>query len=196
MDKVVFAPGVTVRELAEELGVWERLVAGVTVRLGAKAAAVLITRLGGITVEPSRAVGLLGCYVHRGAEPLGIRLQPRQEPELLAATLLHELAHACEHLTAPRPARHRCGHGQRWREWALAFGIEPASRCRSAALSELRQQRLKPVAVCERCGCVFQRLRRLPADRSWVHPQCGNGRIVPLPSGAKGQSPPLPSSRP
>lgn len=186
MDKALIARGDHVRAVAVRLGVWERFAAGVTLRVEAGTARALIMKLAELPVEPGRGVGLLGCYVHRGSEPVGIRLQPRQEPELLAATLLHELAHACEHLTAPRPARHRCGHGQRWREWALAFAIEPTSRCRSAALSELRQQRLKPVAVCERCGCVFERLRRLPANRSWVHPQCGNGRIVALPGPAQG----------
>jgi hypothetical protein len=37
------------------------------------------------------------------------------------------------------------------------------------------------VAVCERCGCVFHRLRRLARRRKWVHPECGNGLVVPLP---------------
>jgi hypothetical protein len=168
--------------LARQSGVWETFATGIASHLGAAGAAELMERLGGLPVRASRATGLLGSYAHRGGEPLCIRLQPLQEPELLRTTLLHELAHACEHLTAPRPHRHRCGHGPTWRAWALAFGIVPQRRGHSAALNALRQTRLKPVAVCERCGCIFHRLRRLPARRSWVHPECGNGRVVPISS--------------
>ncbi|NJC87753.1 MAG: SprT family zinc-dependent metalloprotease [Desulfuromonas sp.] len=170
----------TVREVAEDLDAWETFVRGVDARLDEGRAQSLIARLALLPVRSSRATGLLGSYAHRGGEPLCIRLQPLQEPELLRTTLLHELAHACEHLTSPQPHRHRCSHGPSWRAWALAFDIAPKGSGRSPVLNNLRQERLKPVAVCERCGCVFQRLRRLPARRSWVHPECGNGRVVPL----------------
>lgn len=172
--------GLTVELLARQSGVWEAFADGIATQLGSAGAAELMERLGKLSVRTSRATGLLGSYVHRGGEPLYIRLQPLQEPELLRTTLLHELAHACEHLTAPQPHRHRCGHGPIWRAWALAFGIAPQRRGHSTALNTLRQNRLKPVAVCERCGCIFRRLRRLPARRSWVHPECGNGRVVPI----------------
>lgn len=171
-----------VRPIAVELGVWETFVAGVTGALAPSRAERLIAQLGDVPVRSSRAAGLLGSYAHRGGVPLCIRLQPMQEPALLRTTLLHELAHACEHLTALRPDRHRCSHGPAWQAWALAFGIAPCRGGRSDALNLLRQERLKPVAVCERCGCVFHRLRRLPARRTWLHPGCGNGRVVPLPA--------------
>jgi hypothetical protein len=119
--------------------------------------------------------------VHRGGEPVAIRLQLAQERDLLGVTLLHELAHACEHLTSANPRYHRCTHGLHWQGWAATFGITPARASRSAALGALRASRLKPVAVCEQCGCVFHRLRRLPSRRQWLHPQCGNGRVVALP---------------
>jgi hypothetical protein len=173
----------TVATLAKQIGVWELFARGVAGRLDAVGADALIERLGGLPIKSSRATGLLGSYAHRGGEPLYIRLQPLQEAELLRTTLLHELAHACEHLTSPQPHRHRCGHGPVWRAWALAFDIAPQRRGQSAALNTLRHERLKPVAVCERCGCVFRRLRRLPARRNWVHPECGNGRVVPIPAG-------------
>ena len=176
---------VTVRAVAGEIGVWNAFVAGVRAHLAPADATALIERLGHLPVRSSRAAGLLGSYAHRGGEPLCIRLQPLQEPALLRTTLLHELAHACEHLTAPHPHRHRCSHGPAWRAWALAFGIAPQRSGQSAALHRLRQERLRPVAVCERCGCVFHRLRRLPARRRWVHPQCGNGRVVPVTTGGK-----------
>ena len=177
----------TVEQLAVELGVWERFVAGVAGQLDPGPARLLFERLAVLPVRSSRAVGLLGCYVHRGGEPLGIRLQPRQESSQLAMTLLHELAHACDHLASGNPHRHRCTHGAGWQRWARAFGIEPARVGHSPALAELRRERLKPVAVCERCGCVFHRLRRLPRRRQWVHPECGNGRVVALPLSRGGQ---------
>lgn len=175
----------TVRTVADKIGVWELFAAGVRGCLDPAAAAALITRLANLPVRPSRATGLLGSYAHCGSEPQCIRLQPRQEPELLRTTLLHELAHACEHLTASNPRRHRCTHGAAWQAWALAFGIVPQRSGQSAALHALRQERLKPVAICERCGCVFHRLRHLPSRRSWVHPECGNGRVVPVSAGRR-----------
>ena len=171
----------TVADMAGELGVLESFKLGVTGRLDANAARALIGRLAVLPVRASHAVGLLGSYVHRGAEPVVIRLQMAQERALLGVTLLHELAHACEHLTAANPQRHRCSHGPHWREWAEAFAIAPVRTTRSDALGALRAARLKPVAVCEKCGCVFHRLRRLPRRRQWLHPQCGNGRVVALP---------------
>jgi len=172
----------TVRTVALELEAWDIFAQGVTALVGSVRAAEILHVLGSLPVKPSRATGLLGSYAHCGARPLCIRLQPLQERPLLRTTLLHELAHACEHLLAPDPHRHRCTHGPAWRAWALAFGIDPSPRGRSPALSRLRRERLKPVAFCERCGCVFHRLRRLPARRAWVHPECGNGRVVPVPA--------------
>jgi hypothetical protein len=171
----------TVADIAGELGVWESFARGVKGRLGVDAAHVLLERLAVLPVRASHAVGLLGSYVHRGAVPVAIRLQMAQESALLGVTLLHELAHACEHLTAVNPQRHRCSHGPHWREWAESFAIAPVRTTRSDALGALRAARLKPVAVCEKCGCVFHRLRRLPRRRQWLHPQCGNGRVVALP---------------
>lgn len=171
----------SVAEVAGELGVWEIFTHGVAQRLQPAPALRLIERLGALPVRRSHAVGLLGSYAHRGGEPIAIRLQTGQEPELLKATLLHELAHACEHLTSPNPNRHRCTHGAGWRQWAEAFAIAPERTAPSAALGALRAARLKPVAVCEKCGCVFHRLRRLPRRRQWLHPQCGNGKVVALP---------------
>lgn len=171
----------TVRSLANDLDLWDTFIQGVATRLDSGREQKLIDRVGILPVRSSHAVGLLGSYVHRGGEPIGIRLQPRQEADLLRVTLLHELAHACDHLTAVNPRRHRCTHGPAWRDWALAFGIAPLRSGHSPALAELRRSRLKPVAVCERCGCVFHRLRRLSRRRNWLHPDCGNGRVVPLP---------------
>ena len=171
----------TVAGVAAQLGVWECFRQGVESRLETAAARTLIERLGDLPVRSSHAVGLLGSYAHRGGEPVAIRLQFAQEPGLLKVTLLHELAHACEHLTAANPKRHRCTHGACWQQWAGAFGIAPERTGRSAALGVLRAARLKPVAVCEKCGCVFHRLRRLPQRRQWLHPQCGNGKITALP---------------
>ena len=176
-----------VHSLAVRLEVWEQVAAGVRQRLENAAATNLLDRLGKLPIAATHAVGLLGVYLHRGAEPVGIRLQPHQESALLAMTLLHELAHTCDHLTAADPRRHRCTHGPGWQLWAAAFGIEPVRTGHSPALAQLRRARLKPVAVCERCGCVFRRLRRLSRRRSWVHPECGNGRVVPLPAESGGE---------
>ena len=155
----------TVAGVAVEYGLWETFTGGVKARLEPAAARKLIDRLGSLPVRTSHAVGLLGSYVHRGGEPVAIRLQLAQELNLQASTLLHELAHACEHLTSANPSRHRCTHGVSWRSWAEAFGIAPERAARSASLGALRAARLKPVAICGKCGCVFHRLRRLSRRR-------------------------------
>jgi len=171
----------TVRFVAEELGAWDRFLAGVRVRLEKGAAEALIHRVASLPVKPSRATGSLGAYVFRGREPICVRLQFRQETELLKETILHELAHACDHLTRHPGEPYRRAHGKPWRTWAQALGIDPSRTAHSQVLHELRESRLKVVAVCQKCGFEFRRLRYLnkkQRKRQWVHPACGNGQVL------------------
>lgn len=163
----------TVRTLAQELDVWGQVEAAVLVRLSARAGRKLLLRLGSIPIQRSRAVRRLGSYVSRAGSPVCIRLQFAQEDELLVETFLHEVAHACDHLSRKRWGTYRQAHGSSWRAWALELGIAPQVKGRSEKLDRLYHERLKVVAVCTRCGFELRRLRRLNRQHSYTHTACG-----------------------
>lgn len=163
----------TVKSLAQKLEVWERIQAAVERQVSPRAGRKLLPRLEGIPVRRSRALRRLGSYVSCSGSPVCIRLQFAQEEELLVETFLHEVAHACDHLSRKRWRIYRQAHGPSWRAWALALGIEPQVRGRSEELERLYRERLKVVAVCSRCGYELRRLRRLNRQHSYVHKKCG-----------------------
>ena len=168
----------TVVSLAEELGLWTMVEAQIRKRLKAEQSNVLIGQLNQLPIKRSHAVQRLGSYVAKGSEPQAIRLQFAQEPEQLRLTFLHEIAHACDHLTHQSGRRYRRAHGPGWKKWMTAFGV-PAERIgQSEALVALREQRLRVVAVCRTCGAEIKRLRRFDQRKRYVHTECG-GRLVP-----------------
>lgn len=165
--------GMNVRGLADELSLWQQVVAGVMSQCAAAVGEQLLDHLAVIPVLPSRASRRLGCYAFRGAEPVCIRLQFAQEPDNLRQTFLHEIAHACDHLNQQGERRRRVGHGSSWRQWAFALGIDRATTGRSAAVATLHQQRQKLVAICLVCGAQIYRVRRLNRNNRYLHPPCG-----------------------
>lgn len=172
----------TVRDMADRLALWPRVVAAVERCCDRVTDDHLLERLGRIPVHGSRATSRLGCYVFRGTNPVCIRLQFAQEAAQLAETFLHEVAHACEHLSEPRTLR-RLAHGQRWQQWALALDIPPVSRGVSATLAALHQRRRKLVAICQRCNTPIYRVRRLNRRTRYIHPPCG-GALIAVPDDA------------
>lgn len=170
----------TVADLAKQLGLWETICRAVDQYPGTAQASEILARLAPLPIRSSRATRSLGSYVSRDGQPSAIRLQFAQTPELLGETLLHELAHALDHLCNQPGQRYRRAHGPGWRNWAQALGIDPTRTGHCPNLAELHQQRLKVVAVCRRCGTEFRRLRRLPRGRRYLHPGCG-GQVTPLP---------------
>ncbi len=161
-----------VRGLADELGIWLRIAAGVESCCAAPQGEQLLDNLAAIPVVSSRASRRLGCYVFCGDEPVCIRLQFAQEPENLRQTFLHEIAHACDHLSQHGGSR-RVAHGNSWRQWALALGIDTATTGRSVAIVALHQQRRKLVAICLACGAEIYRVRRLNRNNRYIHSSCG-----------------------
>ena len=168
----------TVVSLAEEFGLWRTICAVIRTELTTEQATALIDRLTRLPVKRSHAVQRLGSYVARGGEPQAIRLQFAQEPEQLRITFLHELAHACDHLSNQSGRPYRQAHGTGWRRWMIAFGLPAESRGNSEALTALRERRLKVVAVCRRCGAEIKRLRRFDRRRRYLHTECG-GKLLP-----------------
>lgn len=169
----------TVLSLAEQLGLWSMIEAVIRDRCAPQAADRLIERIGRLPVKRSHAVQRLGSYVAKGGEAQEIRLQFAQEPQQLRITFLHELAHACDHLTNQPGRPYRKAHGPGWRQWMSAFGQPATARGDSAALAALRERRTKVVAVCRKCGFEIRRLRRFNRGKRYLHRDCG-GRLQPV----------------
>jgi predicted SprT family Zn-dependent metalloprotease len=165
----------TVQTLAEQLQLWEQIASAVT----ATGYGQILEQLARLPVKKSRATRSLGAYVSRGGDPVCIRLQFAQEEEQLKDTLLHEIAHACDHLSRRPSGAYRCAHGESWRLWASALGAAPQRCGQSDQLNALYRQRLKLVGVCQNCGTKFRRVRRLNRRRRYTHPNCG-GLIIPI----------------
>ena len=169
----------TVRSLADQLNVWAQINGAACQILGVKEGAILLDGIAHLPVRRSRATRTLGSYASRAGKAWCIRLQFALEPDLLKETFLHELAHACDHLTNQPDQNYRRAHGTGWKGWAAALGIEGRVRGQSEILSRLYRQKLKPVAVCRRCGAEFHRVRRLNRRRKYIHQVCG-GQLDPL----------------
>jgi predicted SprT family Zn-dependent metalloprotease len=170
--------GMTVELLARELGLWAALKRNVGTQAGERAAA-LLEQLAGLPVRPSRATRSLGSYTSCDGIPVCIRLQFAQEPDNLSQTLLHEIAHVCDHLTRQPGRRYRQAHGAGWQLWARTLGATTQRLGSSENLQRLYQQRIKLVAVCQRCGAKLHRARRLNRQRSYLHVTCG-GQLRPV----------------
>lgn len=164
-----------VRTLAGQLGLWPQIAAAI-VRSGEKK---LLEKIAGLPVRRSSATRSLGAYVSKAGLPVCIRLQFAQEEQQLKDTLLHEIAHACDHLSQQPGKAYRRAHGPTWRAWARALGTSDQSRGHSEAVAQLHQQQLKLVAICQNCGTEFKRVRRLNRRRQYTHPDCG-GKVVPV----------------
>jgi predicted SprT family Zn-dependent metalloprotease len=169
----------TVASCSADLGVTEQVHGGIEAQLPPAKAAPLITEVMKLPVKSSRALRSLGSYISKGGRPVCIRLQFRQERELLAETLLHEIAHLCDHLSNQHGRPYRQAHGHGWQVWAQAFGIRARRTGNSQVLCDIHETRLKLVAICQRCGLEVRRLRRLNRGTRYIHPGCG-GQLKPV----------------
>ncbi len=164
----------TVKQIAVEFNLWQQIGVAVNGILPESPASVLLEKIAKIPIKRSSATRRLGAYVSLGGEPVCIRLQFAQEPENLKHTFLHEVAHACDHLNRKEVHQsYRLAHGSSWKKWARALGGSTDCRGESSAVRALHQERLKLVAVCQKCGIEFHRVRRLSRNRTYIHNQCG-----------------------
>lgn len=169
----------TVADCAADLDATETILSGIAALLPQAQAATLLIEVMKLPVRRSRALRSLGSYISKGGQPVCIRLQFHQEPDLLAETLLHEIAHVCDHLSNQLGRPYRQAHGHGWQTWAQAFGIRARRTGKSQVLCDIHEQRLKLVAVCLGCGLEIRRLRRLNRGTRYIHPGCG-GRLQPV----------------
>lgn len=168
-----------VKQLATEFNLWQTIESAVAELLSRRTVAGFLAEIALIPIQKSRATRRLGVYVSMGKKPVCIRLQFAQEPDNLRQTFLHEVAHACDHLSRKGLRKsYRQGHGESWKMWARALGVSTSTSGESEAIRQLHQQRLKLVAVCQKCGAEFHRVRRLNRNRTYTHNRCG-GKIQP-----------------
>lgn len=168
-----------VKQLADQLNLWQHIERGVAGMLTGRSASTFLAEIANIPIQKSRATRRLGVYVSMRGKPVCIRLQFAQEPDNLRQTFLHEVAHACDHLSRNGLRKsYRQAHGESWKMWAQALGVSTATSGESEAVRQLHQQRLKLVGICQKCGVEFHRVRRLNRNRSYTHNQCG-GEIQP-----------------
>lgn len=89
-----------------------------------------------------------------------------QDPQQVKTTLLHEYAHL---LAVDRAGLKAANHGPEWRTAMQDLGLEPIVRHQY----EVHRSRKLAVYRCRKCAAVFERRRRLPRGRLWIHRGCG-----------------------
>ena len=113
-------------------------------------------------------------YYRRNA--IGLSIYVLQTPEQVQTTLIHEYAHL---LAVHRHGAKAANHGQAWRQAMLDLGAEPIVKHRYEVERNPARQRV--IYRCLACHKEFERKRRLPRNRKYVHAGCGGGlRFVRL----------------
>jgi predicted SprT family Zn-dependent metalloprotease len=114
---------------------------------------------------------------------IGLSKQVLTSTEQVTVTLTHEYAHL---LAVSRAGSKAANHGPHWQQAMRDLGAEPVVR----HTYDVTRNQPRQVAVyrCVKCGSEFERKRRLPKRRKYVHRDCGGGlkfvalkRISPLP---------------
>jgi predicted SprT family Zn-dependent metalloprotease len=88
--------------------------------------------------------------------------------EQVQATLVHEYAHL---LAVKRHGMRAGAHGAAWRQAMIDLGAEPKVRHNYEVLRNKPRQQV--TYLCVKCGKEFDRTRRLPKRRKYVHASCG-----------------------
>lgn len=99
---------------------------------------------------------------------IGLSVPVLTDPGRLDATLIHEYAHL---LAFDRFGREGMGHGAHWQTAMREMGQEPIVRHAYEVTRNSRRQTV--VYACRKCGKQFNRHRRLPKRRRYVHQGCG-----------------------
>ncbi len=102
---------------------------------------------------------------------IGLSISLLNDRERVKDTLLHEYAHL---LAFHRHGRKAAGHGPEWQQAMQDLGLPPEVRHRYEVTRNQRRQ--KVVYRCARCGEEFDRVRKFPRGRVYLHVNCG-GRI-------------------
>lgn len=99
---------------------------------------------------------------------IGLSYHVLTTPGMVVDTLTHEYAHL---LAVARHGVRAAGHGPAWRQAMRDLGQEPKVRHNYEVVRNERRQRV--TYRCLKCGKQFDRPRRLPQHRKYVHASCG-----------------------
>lgn len=102
------------------------------------------------------------------AKAIGLSSIVLDSHEKLEITLRHEYAHL---MAYARHGRKGAGHGEHWRAAMHELGLKPEVHHRYDV--QRNQKRQQVAYLCQRCGTVITRSRRLPRRRKYVHVNCG-----------------------
>lgn len=123
-------------------------------------------------VVNTRAKRRLGCCIRKeGAFTIEISAGILDNPELLHATLVHELLHTC----------YGCqNHGKRWKAYAVKAGEALGLEIQRTVAVEGQPQRLRQDSVkyflrCTSCGAVIPRRRMSKAVKNPGRYRCSCG---------------------
>lgn len=90
------------------------------------------------------------------------------DEEKLRSTLIHEYAHL---LAYARAGRKGAGHGPAWQQAMRDLGAEP--RVTHSYPVQRNQSRQVVEYRCVKCGFSFEKKRRFPKRRKYIHRDCG-----------------------
>jgi predicted SprT family Zn-dependent metalloprotease len=83
-------------------------------------------------------------------------------------TVLHEYAHL---LSVDRHGRKGAGHGRHWQKAMIDLGLEPKVRHQMPVERNVARQ--KVIYRCKKCNTKFEKRRRFPKGRLYIHLNCG-----------------------
>ena len=99
---------------------------------------------------------------------IGLSVALLDDEQKLESTLKHEYAHL---LAYHRHGRKGVGHGEPWRRAMHDLGVKPEVYHRYEVQRNTKRQQVS--YLCQRCGVVILRTRRLPRRHKYVHVNCG-----------------------
>lgn len=114
---------------------------------------------------------------------IGLSVHVLKTPEAVVETLGHEYAHL---LAVHRHGVRAANHGPFWQKAMLDLGLEPKVRHRYEVERNVPRQTV--TYSCVSCGKEFERSRRLPKNRKYVHANCGGALRLRSVSPAKPKS--------
>lgn len=83
-------------------------------------------------------------------------------------TLVHEYAHLLAYV---RNGKSAIGHGCHWQRAMRDLGAEPKVRHSYPVLRNSTRQQVG--YLCQKCGAILVRSKRLPRKRRYIHTDCG-----------------------
>ncbi|HEY3780145.1 MAG TPA: SprT-like domain-containing protein [Fimbriimonadaceae bacterium] len=91
-----------------------------------------------------------------------------QDEAQMQLTLRHEYAHLLAYV---RHGKAGAGHGEPWKQAMIDLGLPPKVRHNYEVQRNAKRQQVG--YLCQRCGTVLVRSRRLPRRRRYIHNGCG-----------------------